>query len=244
MARLPAVLLPLLASCWHAGATTSPGGSTVPAGMHAPLGAPPTVEWTDNGIATHGLPAIAGDGSVIQIGELASDGGRGNPNLTLYTLSRDDHPADRAVIVDVEKSADLGAPERMQAVASANRRLADANQALHLVPLTAFPEPAHEGEPGADTLTADGIAITWDGEKKLVVTVDGKQVIARDTPEAWLVKPYPMYNGAPPEETCHNPARLGGGAYDRARRAAVIYVRYHGNDSCWEPTDQIHVLTW
>ena len=49
----------------------------------APDTPPPSVAWRGRDIAITGLPAIARDGSSIVIAHRDSDGGRGNPNLTL-----------------------------------------------------------------------------------------------------------------------------------------------------------------
>ena len=72
----------------------------------------------------------------------------------------------------------------------------------------------------------------------------GGKVVVDEVMKDWLVENRPMYEGAGEDEVCSNPIYLDSLHIDGGRRVAVIGVEYHGNDSCWEPTGQAHVVAW
>jgi hypothetical protein len=49
---------------------------------------------------------------------------------------------------------------------------------------------------------------------------------------------------APGRDQCENPAKLGHAWVDADRRVALVEVIYNGTDLCWEPSPQLHVVSW
>lgn len=240
------LLLLSLAAC--GGSSKSTIGNI--AGAGGPPGPAPTVAWSggapadgDGSFATTGLPAVADDGSRVLYDWQQGDGGRGYPNLRLVTVDRADQVIDTRVVLDVEAVEGTSVVE----TASHNQFLADSNQKLRWRPLPAAPV---EGEPAGDdmfpsrhTSTLGPLTVALDDEAHLVITSDGKVVVDK-VMSGWLVANRPMYEGAAEDEMCSNPIYLGSVHADPARHVVLIGVEYRGNDSCWEPTGQLHAVTW
>jgi hypothetical protein len=43
---------------------------------------------------------------------------------------------------------------------------------------------------------------------------------------------------------CSNPAFLSGAYHATEINALVVDIGYKGTDTCWEPSDQLHVIAW
>ena len=85
-----------------------------------------------------------------------------------------------------------------------------------------------------------GVAIDWVRER-IKITRDGKRVVDRAVPAKWRGGSY--YNKLE-DITCKNPDFLGG-AYARPDvTLVVVNVSYDGNDSCWAPSPELHVVAW
>lgn len=236
------------------------GGSSRPTTLASyasgePAGAPPTIAWNggnpaDGGeFVLSGLPAIADDGSRVVLGVQASDGGRGYPNLALVVLDRADKTVDRRVVLDAEQVESATGPVE---VATHNTYLADSNTAARWRPLARAEVKIDgaEGDPcGGEldahswTATVDDVTVRFDVGGRVQVVVGGKTVVDA-THTDWLVAPHPMYDGAGPDEVCENPVFLSGAFIDARRHLALVETGYFGTDTCWEPSDEYHVVTW
>jgi hypothetical protein len=207
----------------------------------APDTPPPSVAWRGRDIAITGLPAIARDGSSIVIAHRDSDGGRGNPNLTLVEKDRGDREVRRLAVITATEVDELSAAEIARRFDGAAVWLDERHAAVHLVAMDAL-----ELHPGTDeapaTATGDnGAQLRWVPSALELVLGPGSRVL-RSTPPSWLVADRPMCPGC--TEVCHYDAFLGGGYLDRERRAALVVVSYRSGDTCWEPGSEAHVVTW
>jgi hypothetical protein len=202
----------------------------------------PTVTWADRVFTTTGLPAIAHDGSSIVVAHRDSDGGRGNPNLTLIEKDRDDRELGRFVVVssdDVDRLDPRGLELR---IARATAWLEDRHAARHLVAMTALVTSAPTDGAPAQAIGA-GVTLRWAPSQLVVVLGRGRGApLSRATPAGWLAPDYPLCQTC--SEVCHNDAFLGGAYADLERSAVVVVVAYRGSDTCWEPGSQEHVVVW
>lgn len=254
MRSLPLLLL-ALAAC---GGSAKPGTLGNAAGNGAPPGPAPTLSWsgaapTDGGeFKTTGMPAVADDGSRVLFDWQQGDGGRGYPNLRLQVVDRDDQVLDSRLVLDadqVESMADAATVE----VTSHNQYLADSNATLRWRPLATAPVEAATAAVGGDeadgygaskwSSTLGDLSVHFDVTAHLVIEQGGKVVVDK-VMWGWLEQDHPMYDGASADEVCSNPIYLDSVHVDGGRHLAVIGVEYHGNDTCWEPTGQYHVVAW
>ena len=248
------VLLVSLAACGGGSKSTSLGHT---AGAGGPPGPPPSITWTggapDDGgsFQVEGLPAVSDDGDRVLVGWQMGDGGRGYPNLRLVVVDRADQTLDTRVVLDADAidEANLTTVD----VAPHNQFLTESNQAERWRPLaaaTVADAPASDGDddgdsmyPSQQTATLGDVEVRFDDEAHLVIAQGGK-VLVDTVKKDWRAEKRPMYEGAGPEDTCSNPSYLGEAYVDVARRLAVIGVEYRGNDACWEPSGEYHVVTW
>jgi hypothetical protein len=206
----------------------------------APATPEPTVRWGPRAITAEGLPAIASDGSTIAIAHRDSDGGRGNPNLTLIEKDRNDRELGRFVVLTATEADDLAPAQIEDRFQKAAVWLHERHTTKHLVPLTALvPGQPTEGPPAS--VTGNGVTLRWT-PNQLTIERGPSTLLRRPTPLSWLAPEYPMCRGC--SEVCRNDAFLGGGYLDIARRVAIVVVTYRGTDLCWEPSAQEHVVTW
>jgi hypothetical protein len=244
----------------------APPPLTGSATSEAPATPEPTVRWDKREIAIQGLPAIASDGSAIVVTYRDSDGGRGNPNLTLIEKDRSDREVSQLVVLLATEADTLAPAEIAARFDKATAWLHDRHTAKHLVAMTALAvgKPIDErsdvaggGAPdgsaggagglprGIDGTPAPavgaGVTLRW-APNQLAIQRDGDVLVQRTTPASWLAPDHPMCRGC--SEICHNEAFLGGAYIDLARKAAVVIVAYRGTDTCWEPGSQAHVVAW
>ncbi|HEU4731919.1 MAG TPA: hypothetical protein VFT22_28685 [Kofleriaceae bacterium] len=210
----------------------------------APPGDPPppapTIAWRDRTITTTGLPAIARDGSAIVIAHRDSDGGRGNPNLTLIEKDRADRELSRLVVITSDEVDRLDPRQLERRFAAARAWLEERHAARRLTPMTTLATRFPSDEAPARA-TGAGIVIRWVPNQLVIERAAGAPIV-RATPTTWLAADYPMCQTC--SEVCHNDAYLGGGHVDLAHTAAVVVVSYRGTDTCWEPGSQEHVVVW
>ena len=252
MRPLPVLLLSL-AAC---GGPVKPVALGNVAGHGGAPGPAPTIAWsggapTDYGeFKTTGMPAVADDGSRALIAWRQDDGGRGYPNLRLQVVDRADQVVDARVVLDADQVEAMAEASTVE-VAAHNQYLADSNGALRWRPLAAAPVEADaaggveaDAYGGSAWVSALGdVTVRFDITAHLVIAQGGK-VVVDQVMTAWLAKDHLMYEGAGADEVCSNPIYLDTVHADGGRRLAVIGVEYHGNDSCWEPTGQFHVVAW
>lgn len=252
MRTLPLLLLSL-AAC---GGAPKPSALGNAAGYGGPPGPAPTLAWSggspiDGGeFKTTGMPAVADDGSRVLIAWVMGDGGRGFPNLRLQVVDRDDRVVDTRVVLDADQVEAMTESSTVD-VAAHNQYLADSNGTLRWRPLATAPVEG-EAEPGAepDPMFASAwssqlgdVAIRFAVDGHLVIEQGGK-VVVDEVMAGWLTKDHPMYEGASADEMCQNPIYLQSVQLDGGRRVAVLGVEFHGNDTCWEPSGQYHVVGW
>jgi hypothetical protein len=206
----------------------------------APATPEPTVRWTQREIMTEGLPAIASDGSVVVIAHRDSDGGRGNPNLTLIEKDRGDREVARLVVLTATEADDLPLLQIDDRFAKATAWLSGRHAATHLVPMTKLVVSMLTDDAPAQA-TGGGVTVRWMPNELTLERTSGAP-IQRTTPTSWLATDYPMCQGC--SEVCHNDAFLGDGYLDAARQAVLVVISYRGTDTCWEPGSQEHVITW
>jgi hypothetical protein len=236
-----------LAACGSSSKPDTVGNAT--GGGGGPAGPPPTLTWSggapvDGGsFATAGLPAVADDGSRVVVAWQKGDGGRGYPNLTLRVIGRDDRELDTRVVLDANLIDDMY-PE--VDVTLDNEYLATTHQQWRWRPLAAAEvaeEASDEMFSTRQSATVGDLSVRFDDGAHLVIEHGGK-VVVDAVKQGWLAADRPMYDGAPPEDTCSNPIFLEGVHADAGRRLAVILVGYRGTDTCWEPSSEHHVVSW
>lgn len=233
----------VIAACRQPPAPPVLTGHSPPGATEAPA---PTVTWADRNFATTGLPAIARDGSSIVVAHRDSDGGRGNPNLTLIEIDRGDRELGRLVVVSSDDVDRLDPPRLELRLGKAASWLEQRHAAKHLVAMTALVTSEPTDDAPAQAI-GPGITMRW-APSQLVVVLDrdggpgAGAPPSRPTPVSWLAADHPLCPTC--SEVCHNDAFLGGGYADLERSAVVVVVAYRGSDTCWEPGSQEHVVAW
>ncbi len=215
----------------------------------APTGPAPALTWdTSDGdhmmasgrFAWTGLPAVAADGSAVLLPMQEVVAGPEAPNLTLVEKGRDDRELGKLVVMTVdEASGETAAPKDLP---GANRWLAERHQARDWQAMVEFarPEPTDDGVP--DRATHGDVAVAW-AEGHLTVTQGGATVVD-GTHADWLAAPYKMACGDACDDMCENPSMLASVVGDLPHRLLVVTIGYHGTDTCWEPSPQVHVVAW
>ena len=239
-ARMGLGWLLAIAACWQ----PAPPALLGRAPPGAPATPPPTVSWADRSFATTGLPAIAHDGSSIVVAHRDSDGGRGNPNLTLIERDRDDREVGRLVVASSDDIDHLDPRGLEIRIARATAWLEQRHAATHLVPMTALVTSAPTDDAPAQAI-GPGVTLRWVPNQLVLVLGDRRgssAPLVRATPGSWLAADYPLCPTC--SEVCHNEAFLGGAYAELARSAVVVVVAYRGSDTCWEPGSQEHIVVW
>ncbi len=204
----------------------------------APTTPPPSVRWIDNGFELTQLPAITADGARIVVAEIAGDGGRGNPNLRIVARERTDAPVEKITVLRVDEVDTLFTPEgahpQLDArLSAANTWLARLHHDAELVALPKLEVDATDGYT-QHAASAGAVSLDWHADR-LTIFDGGRPVHSRTTPSTWH---------APREGSCENPAKLGAAWVDLPRRIALVEIIYNGTDTCWEPSGQLHVISW
>jgi hypothetical protein len=240
--RVAVVLIAMAVACSKA---SPPLTGTAPESAGA--SPTPTVAWTGRDLSTTGLPAIASDGGEVVIAHRDTDGGRGNPNLTLIEKDRQDREVHRLVVLTANEfeaqTAGSGSAGRAlidERAAAATAWLRERHGTLRLRPMAALSVPKRTVE-GPVAAVGAGVTIRW-ASNELAIAREGAPPVVRSTPDSWLAKDYPMCRTC--TEVCHNEALLGGGAVDVERTLALVIIAYMGSDTCWEPSSQEHVVAW
>lgn len=230
--------------------SSTPIGNT---GGPMPTGPAPsvTMQATDGGdfpstfVAT-GLPAISNDGKSVAIAVIGEDGARGAPNLAVIEKDRADAVVHEVVVQSADDGeatmGDEGAPVVPTAQLDlANRYLTQTHGArgwFALAPMTLDGNP-DEGYGSTFVAHGAGVDLRWD-EGKVLVTIAGKTVVDRQT-KGWTAVTGPRCDGC---DECSNPSFLGGAWIDAERKLIVARIAYTGNDTCWEPDSEQHVIAW
>ena len=225
-----------------------------------PVAPPVTSASTESQVHDLVWSAIAGvtdDGSQIFVPIWTSDGARGGEGLVFHLRDRKGRLLRELVVADVEENMEP-APSpgertrRAAREAAAVELLAELQRKkLHPLDFGRLAEPpdvAHASyRASGDHAPSITFALSPDGT--LTVTPSGHGPITRRDP-SWRTAPTAEERRAMEarwndgKEACFNPAVLRVPEVDLARRIALVRIGYHGNDTCWEPSDTYTVVTW
>jgi hypothetical protein len=181
-------------------------------------------------------PGVTPDGSRIVVWYVAEDGARGAANLTVLVADRTGKIIRSIPVSDADRGDVPGGS------AAADKLVAD----LKPVAMTQLEPKPHDDD---THLAFDGLDVSLSPTGALRVTPKGHRAIVRSNPE-WRTKPSPdqaarMQRAIDDGKIeCFNPGGIGAVYLDAARRAAVVYIRFHGNDTCWEPSSDVEVFAW
>jgi hypothetical protein len=171
-------------------------------------------------------PMATRDGKRVLIPVSDDDSARALPNLTLEVRDRSDKVIERVVLLALEE--ELDDKQRTERAAAAERLLAK-----------------HELEPlmpnGNDSdHFAVGTSITWQ-RGRFSISYASDVLVERAIPMKWRgTTYYDKREGI----TCKNPDFLNNAWFNVSARIAVVEVAYRGNDTCWAPSRQRHVVAW
>ncbi|MEO8554857.1 MAG: hypothetical protein ABI678_32990 [Kofleriaceae bacterium] len=203
----------------------------------------PQIEWRDNAFQTPALPAVARAGEVVVVALRENDAGRGFPNLTLEVRDRADKTIQTIDVMtsnEYETLAPGGTPN-----AELARRITAANAALvHLHDLhdlvTMHPLETQQAD-DPHLAIGDGLDIDFNIDHVHVFRHNSdRPVFVRDA-RAWLIKEHEPCKGC---GMCQNPAFLRSVFHVPMLDLVVVQLSYRGTDTCWEPSDQLHVVAW
>jgi hypothetical protein len=206
----------------------------------------PAVTWQGHAFQTSGLPAVARGGELIAIARIETDGARGYPNLALELRDRSDHVVDAIRVMtsnEYEQLAPGGEPGKVlvERIAAANAQLLRHDDVHHFVPMHELPvQPAPDGG-DAHLAMGDSFDVDWSKDHLHVFHHNSDHPLATIDGTPWLVKDSPLGQGG---DVCHNPAYLRKVFHAPDVNVLVVEMAYHGTDTCWEPGDQFHVITW
>jgi len=203
----------------------------------------PQIAWRDNAFETTTLPAVAVAGEVVVVAIRESDGGRGFPNLRLEVRDRADKPIQTIAVLnsnDYEALAPDGTPnaELTRRIAAANRELVHLHDLHDLVSMHGL-EIQKADDP--HLAIGDGLDVDFNVDHVHIFRHNSdRPVFVRDA-RAWLVKEHAPCKGC---GMCQNPAFLRAVYHAAALSVVVVQLSYRGTDTCWEPSDQLHVVAW
>ena len=170
------------------------------------------------------------DGKLVLLKVIDSDGARGAPNLAFELRDRNDRLVERVEVISLDKAADSATLARH--AAAADKLIAD----YDLVPLEGL---ANDSDVEGHFVGLD-MTVVWEHER-YAFTQHGAKLFTRQVPKAWRGT---SFFSKVDDLTCNNPDFLRAVSVAPNHRLAVVDVGYKGNDTCWEPTDQVHVVTW
>jgi len=170
------------------------------------------------------------DGKLVLLKVIDSDGARGAPNLAFELRDRNDRLVERVEVISLDEAADSATLARH--AAAADKLIADHD----LVPLEGL---ANDSDVEGHFAGLD-MTVVWEHER-YTFTRQGAKLFTRPVPKAWRGR---SFFSKVDDLTCNNPDFLRAVSVAPNHRLAVVDVGYKGNDTCWEPTDQVHVVTW
>ncbi|HTR49695.1 MAG TPA: hypothetical protein VMJ10_03245 [Kofleriaceae bacterium] len=205
----------------------------------------PAVAWgTDHRFAWSSLPAVAKGAEVVAVPIVDSDGGRGNPNLRVELRDRSDKVVQTIAVAtsdEMDKLAPGGtpSPQLVERLAAANRTLAllhGVHDFVAMHPLEVQP-PTEGGD--KHLAIGDGFDVDWNQNHLHVFRHNALRDFLTLDGTPWLAKPRTAAG-----EPCENPAYLAGAFHAAEINVIVVELAYKGSDTCWEPGNQLHVVTW
>ena len=212
----------------------------------APTTPAPRIAWMQTAFDARSFPQIARSGKTVVIALSDNDGGRGFPNLRFEIRDRTDRVVDKHVVMIANEYEQL-VPDGLHPTAELERRIASANtwlaQQHAAYDFVAMTEVAIADQFAYDAPidTADARVTVRPDHRIHVRTADDKELTLVDG-SAWLAPVIPPRCAQC--EPCKNEAFVH--AVYKVERIDVIVlrIRYAGNDTCWEPSDQLHVIAW
>jgi hypothetical protein len=206
----------------------------------------PSIAWADGKPAITGLPAVAKGGEIVVVPISGGDAGRGYPNLRIEVHDRSDKTIQAIDVLtsnEFESLAPGGAasPALQKRIADANAELARLHGVHDLTPMHPL-EIQDPSDGGTKHLAiGDSLDVDWNIDHLHVLhhNTDNAVVVLDGKP--WLVKDHKPCPTCPP---CENPAFLDGVYHAIGINVLVVQIGYRGTDTCWEPADQMHIVTW
>jgi hypothetical protein len=203
-----------------------------------------------------GLPAVTNDAANVALAMMETSGPMAPPILTLSVRDRTDAEVHKIDVLTTEQGQAFEGGGQGETppvfddkpLVEANRYLTETHTQRGWFPLAAMTmeEPSAEEETEGPNMTkaarAGGVSLVWN-EGATKVTVDGKVVVDRQHPE-WLAESTPPPADCEDCGGCSNPSYLESAWIDVERKLIVARIAYIGNDSCWEPASEDHVIAW
>ena len=240
------VALLALAACGGAATSAPP-----PVEGHAPPAVTrttpaPKIAWGAHAFTVEGLPAVARGAEIAVVAVSGGDAGRGYPNLTLEVHDRSDRVIQKIAVLESSEYETLAPGDAPTAaltarIDAANRELASLHEVHDLIPAHALElqTPTDGGE--KHLAIGDGFDVDWSTDHLHVLHHNTDKPVATVDGGPWLVKDHTPHAGG---ATCENPAHLDGVYHATDVNLLVVQIGYRGTDTCWEPADQLHVVTW
>lgn len=174
---------------------------------------------------------ITKDGALVLLAVVDDDGARGEPNLVFEVRDRKDKTIERVVVLELDKP-EPDAAEKARRVAAAEKLFAS----REWIEMTAMTRSADREE----HFEGNGTTIDWKSER-IKIARAGKKVVDRAVPTAWRGGSYFL---KAEDLTCSNADFLASAYVAGEHPLVVVDVAYRGNDTCWEPTSTLHVVSW
>ena len=236
--------LPLLAlAACGTGAPAPAAVESPPSNQVAPRATPaPEVQWDSaaNRFVAPALPAVARGAEIVVLPIHENDSGRGAPNLRLELRDRTDKTTQTIALMRPDEYERLvvettkAGPELERRLGAANRELAKLHglhdlQAMHGLEVQ---------KPADDKLQhlaiGDGLDIDFAGDHLHVFRHNANNAFITLDTRGWLAK----------LDKCEHPAYLAAVYHANEINVLVVEIAYTGTDTCWEPSNQLHVVAW
>jgi hypothetical protein len=205
----------------------------------------PKVVFADNAFITDTLPAVARASEITVVPIRDNDGGRGYPNLKLEVHDRNDKLLQTIQVMTSNEYETLAldgkaSPALVQRIDAANQELQKLHGVHDLVPM--HPLDMQRPKDGSEQHMAmgDDLDVDWDKDHLHVFHHNTDHPIAIVDGKPWLAKQHTPVQGL----TCENPAFLKAVYHAQGINVVVVQIAYHGTDTCWEPGDQLHAITF
>jgi hypothetical protein len=230
--------------------SSPPPAPTVPIAsevVRAPPTTPaPTIGFADNAFKPTRLPAIAHAGEIVVVAVSDTDGGRGHANLRVEVRDRYDKLLETHTVMTAHEYEQLVAdgkptPALDQRLAKIDETLARLHALHDLVAMKGLEALTPSGDDLRHMCTGDGLDVEFrDGRLHVFPRSSQRPIVDRDA-TAWAV---PSHKPCPQCDECTNPPFLAAAYHARGINTLVIEIGYRGTDTCWEPGDAFHVVTW
>jgi hypothetical protein len=205
-----------------------------------------TAEEQMGAFHARGLPAVGRGGQVVVAAVHDSDGGRGYPNLRLEVRDREDKLLQTIPVMSANEYETLVAggaatPALTARVSAANGELAKLHGVHDLVAMRALEPIAPADEELRHMCTGDGFDVDYRSGQLAIYRHNSQRPLVERGAVAWEA---PAHQVCATCEPCANPSYLAAAFHARGINAVVVEIGYRGNDSCWEPGNTFHVVTW